>query len=502
MGLSKEELIRRREDKNVNFIVERICNKDSGKPYVFISYKSDDWEQVLKDIVYKLVKDYGLNVYFDGDFNGHNPLWTKQFPENMESPNCKGVLAFVDDKYACSYATLMELLYSQAGCSEARPPYGHIKKEVVPVFLSKLTLILNEDNTGLGVGTFDNGEVNIHAKDEKDLFDDLFVKASELNILKNTVKPYQRGNVLPKELCATMVREVLASIGANDNLYQEGSNLEDIVRSIKSACGDEVFSHETVGSQKYRVHFESNGIVVKEIEVEKDSKISAPDMPKRDGYNFKGWVYMLAGKETEWDFEKDIIVRDIELLAKWEKTDSPSQKKLSLNTTLKEFSALCEYPEFCLALGELRKKGRKEYGNIMYFDYLMAALLRGCNERPYKKIKNDEEEVLNCARWNYCTYAVSNKLNLDNPKCGASDYSWQNAARNATGIPGKNGRLDDDINNAFVKLDENTTLSQIEKNFTHSSEPAFNIKDNAAVIKALNAILQIDAEKILARIEG
>ena len=241
MGLSKEELNQRREDKNVNYITERICNKNSGKPYVFISYKSDDWKQVLHDIVYKLVKNYGLNVYFDGDFNGHNPLWTEQFPENMESPNCKGVLAFIDDKYACSYATLMELLYSQAGCYEARPPYGHIKKEVVPVFLSKLTLILNEEDTGLGVGAFDNGEVNIHAEDEKKLFDDLFKKACELDILKNTIGPYKRVKKLPKELCATMVREVLSYIGANDNYYQEGINLEDIASSIKNAFGNDVF---------------------------------------------------------------------------------------------------------------------------------------------------------------------------------------------------------------------------------------------------------------------
>ena len=46
----------------------------NSKSYVFISYKSDDWKTVLGDIVYKLVKEHGLNVYFDGDFSGHNPL--------------------------------------------------------------------------------------------------------------------------------------------------------------------------------------------------------------------------------------------------------------------------------------------------------------------------------------------------------------------------------------------------------------------------------------------
>ncbi len=56
-----------------------------------------------------MVKEHGLNVYFDGDFSGHNQLWTDQFPENMESGNCRGVVAFIDDAYTKSYVTLMEL---------------------------------------------------------------------------------------------------------------------------------------------------------------------------------------------------------------------------------------------------------------------------------------------------------------------------------------------------------------------------------------------------------
>lgn len=56
-----------------------------------------------------MVKEHGLNVYFDGDFSGHNSLWTDQFPENMESGNCRGVVAFIDDAYTKSYVTLMEL---------------------------------------------------------------------------------------------------------------------------------------------------------------------------------------------------------------------------------------------------------------------------------------------------------------------------------------------------------------------------------------------------------
>lgn len=81
--------------------------------------------------------EHGLNVYFDRDFSGHNPLWT------------------------------------------------------------------------------DHQEV--------ELFNELFDKAVEAKILDKTIKPYKKSqknnNGLSKELCATMCREVLGYVNANDNVY-------------------------------------------------------------------------------------------------------------------------------------------------------------------------------------------------------------------------------------------------------------------------------------------
>ena len=62
MGLTNEQEKAREEDANVRYLSQNICNKDGDKDFVFISYKSDDWEIVLKEIVYKLVKEYGLKV--------------------------------------------------------------------------------------------------------------------------------------------------------------------------------------------------------------------------------------------------------------------------------------------------------------------------------------------------------------------------------------------------------------------------------------------------------
>ena len=157
MGLTNEQEKAREEDANVRYLSQNICNKDGDKDFVFISYKSDDWEIVLKEIVYKLVKEYGLNIYFDGDFKDNNPHWTTQFPDNMESDKCKGVLVFLDDKYATSYATLMELMHSQFGCQDAL--YNFVSKPVVPINLVKaLSVIDDESDTGLGKAFYSNGE--------------------------------------------------------------------------------------------------------------------------------------------------------------------------------------------------------------------------------------------------------------------------------------------------------------------------------------------------------
>ena len=84
----------------------------------------------------------------------------------MEAENCKGIIAFVDDAYTTSYATLMELLYSQAGCQQNKPPYDTIPKPVVTINLGTLTVIRDESDTGLGTPSYEDGEANIHWKDE------------------------------------------------------------------------------------------------------------------------------------------------------------------------------------------------------------------------------------------------------------------------------------------------------------------------------------------------
>ena len=211
--MAPEESRRRAEDEHVRYIKEQLCDKDSNKPYVFISYKSDDWEVVLHDIVYRLMKDYGLNVYFDGSFDTHNALWISQFPENMEHYNCMGVLAFVDDKYATSYATLLELMYSQTQQAE---------KKVVQVNLDRLTTMdgaEGEINTGLGVKNYEDGTVNLNAGTEKSLFDETFEELVDIGVFREARHWYKRERPFTKKRCSNLVKNLLAHIRINENYY-------------------------------------------------------------------------------------------------------------------------------------------------------------------------------------------------------------------------------------------------------------------------------------------
>lgn len=71
-----------------------ITSVEHQKPYLFVSYKSDDWELAIEEIVYTLQKKFGLRIYYDRDFEDTNESWVVAMKTQMESPQCAGVLAF------------------------------------------------------------------------------------------------------------------------------------------------------------------------------------------------------------------------------------------------------------------------------------------------------------------------------------------------------------------------------------------------------------------------
>lgn len=351
--MTNEENKRRSTDANVNYIKSNICDRTGNESYVFISYKSDDWETVLHDVVYRLVKDYGLNVYFDGSFDSHNSLWINQFPENMGDYKCKGVIAFFDDKYATSYATLMELLYSQtkkAAMGKANPN----GLPIVPIDLAKLTNITGEQgqkDTGLGVDTYEDGSVNVNAASEMDLFSKSFRELVQRHILDDAQYIWEPKERLNAMTCSQIVREIKAFKRINENYYSPDMSLDGIVGSIKNACGAEVFNQNK--KQEVKIQFISGNRHWSE-NIKKGDCISQPDPGENDGYDFKGWFSSITG--SEWDFNNPVEM-DMEITARWEEAIlQPNSDGYVYSIFGKEYTA-----------------GSREQGKLMYdaFDALI-----------------------------------------------------------------------------------------------------------------------------------
>lgn len=105
MALSEEQKKERSE------YLERcldITECSQRKPYVFISYASDDWQTVFQSAVVPMQRQYGLRVYADKAFDKVNDKWIVPMLRNLRGSDA--MIAFVSQRYIESYACFLELL--------------------------------------------------------------------------------------------------------------------------------------------------------------------------------------------------------------------------------------------------------------------------------------------------------------------------------------------------------------------------------------------------------
>ena len=245
-----EELNKRSNNPKVLELKRMISDQNSDRHYVFVSYKSDDWEIVLTKILYKLATEYGLNFYYDGSFDLHNNSWIQQFPENMDCYKCVAVLAFLDEKYTTSYATLMELMHSQtfdAGGNDGLP--------IIPVNLEDLKELdgkIGDMDTGLGKECFDDGATNVNAQAELELFLSDYQEDIEKGLI--LYKQFNKKKPLKKKHCNKMVRDLLGlnKSGYQTNIYSDSEAFyNNLAATIKNACkGKNVFSEVKTAEKK------------------------------------------------------------------------------------------------------------------------------------------------------------------------------------------------------------------------------------------------------------
>lgn len=226
-----------------------ITTSDDSEPYVFISYKSDDWPVALTTIVYELQTRYGLRVYFDRDFDEKNALWTEEFQKAMGSPKCKAVLVFLSKNYCASYATLMELMYSQTKICMV----NRVRKPLVPIIIDSNfqndldSLLSNEEDTGLRL---EGAERLLFDR----CFDQLCIIASkEPGLDGEVLNSYVKQMRLEKRICAQLIEEIISFSKTNYNLFIDNNEfyqklaltINDAVNSTKNSLQDDisVFTH-------------------------------------------------------------------------------------------------------------------------------------------------------------------------------------------------------------------------------------------------------------------
>lgn len=170
-----------------------LRDKDGDDDFVFISYKSDEYEKVLDDIVYNTCKTYGLRVYFDTAFDDASDLWIDQFYDNMCDDKCKAIISFISNNYYTSYATLMEVMASRT--KGAGDDYDGLF--FLPINLEAITECKSTFNTGLGTERFSDSTINPNAKAELKQFNELFNELREFHpeLRKTDIKvDYKRYN--------------------------------------------------------------------------------------------------------------------------------------------------------------------------------------------------------------------------------------------------------------------------------------------------------------------
>ena len=217
-------------EKKIEYLKEHICNKDGDKDYVFISYKSTDKELFLGEIVYKLVCDYRLNVYFDGDFDKHGEDWLEQFRSNMESSHCKAIITFIDTAYLTSYATLMEVVYSQTAALRSLKPKDQFPIYTVSINNGWAEVVAEEKNEDIGLSKeYIEGNKNLTAeKENKQLNKD--IEALDELLQKEIRKLYYETTKLKKGNCYKIFEILLK--GRREVKYKDENTLRDFCTMI------------------------------------------------------------------------------------------------------------------------------------------------------------------------------------------------------------------------------------------------------------------------------
>lgn len=114
----------------------------------------------------------------------------------------------------------------------------------------------------------------------------------------------------------TTVPELPHYVATKEGLRVTVSSLSPFAFAYKKATSENKLMH-TLNFQT------DNGTTIAEQQVAENALASVVESPTRSGYSFSGW-YRDSGHTQPWDFNKDAVLQDTTLYAKWERKASPA----------------------------------------------------------------------------------------------------------------------------------------------------------------------------------
>ena len=169
---------------------------------------------------------------------------------------------------------------------------------------------------------------------------------------------------------------------------------------------------------KYKVTFDLNysGSTAIEVMVDKDTKVTKPTDPTRDGYIFEGWYSKADGSGSAVDFE-NIITENTTVYAKWQNADNYYTVTYNFNCTnapnnevvsVGKNTATTAYDASEIAGPSFEKHSCATYGFLGWFTQAS-----GGNEFDFSK--NITENITLYAQWGKINYTLEAEYtNLDN----------------------------------------------------------------------------------------
>lgn len=109
---------------------------DTMKPYVFVSYKREDKEQVL-EVLEKLQSKYHINIWIDTELKSKaGTEWNEEVTPILADQNCKCVLFFMSEHSMMSAPVLAELYHSQKS-EKVKRNHDDKPLKIIPICLAE-----------------------------------------------------------------------------------------------------------------------------------------------------------------------------------------------------------------------------------------------------------------------------------------------------------------------------------------------------------------------------